>query len=104
MLGLIHVGPDVGFGVYGVLCPALSHLTQQHLKQLPATVKEEFPCAQSIALAGRLPGLMTAAGEPATDWQLAQLQPWYLDQQALLGDYFDDYACSDLLKRCRTLS
>lgn len=62
MLGLIHVGPDVGFGVYGVLCPALSHVTQHHLEQLPATVREEFPQAQSIALAGRLPGLMTAAG------------------------------------------
>jgi hypothetical protein len=70
MLGLIHVGPDVGFGVYGVLCPALSHVTQRHLEQLPATVREEFPQAQSIALAGRLPGLLTAAGEGYRAWAL----------------------------------
>ena len=63
MMGLIHAGPQVGFGVYGALCPALSHVTQQHLQQLPAAVKEAFPHAASIALAGRLPGLMTAAGE-----------------------------------------
>lgn len=62
MMGLIHVGPDVGFGVYGALCPALSHVTQHHLQMLPAAVREEFPHAHSIALAGRLPGLMTAAG------------------------------------------
>jgi hypothetical protein len=62
MLGIIHVGPDVGFGVYGALCPALSHVTQEHLHQLPAAVQEAFPQAVSIALAGRLPGLMTAAG------------------------------------------
>jgi len=63
MMGIIHVGPEMGFGVYGVLCPALSHLTQNHLEQLPAAVKAEFPSAASIALAGRLPGLMTAAGK-----------------------------------------
>lgn len=62
MMGLIHVGPEVGFGVYGALCPALSHVTTHHLQQLPAAVKEEFPHADSIALAGRLPGLMTASG------------------------------------------
>lgn len=63
LLGLIHAGPDAGFGVYGLLSHPLSHLTQHHLEQLPATVKQEFPRAQSIAMAGRLPGLITAAGE-----------------------------------------
>jgi hypothetical protein len=62
MMGIIHVGPDVGFGVYGALCPALSHVTEPHLEMLPAAVKSAFPHAESIALAGRLPGLMTAAG------------------------------------------
>ena len=62
MMGIIHVGPDVGFGVYGALCPALSHVAETHLEMLPAAVKSAFPHAESIALAGRLPGLMTAAG------------------------------------------
>ena len=63
MMGLIHVGTEVGFGVYGALCPALSHVTQHHLQQLPEALQQAFPMAHSIALAGRLPGLMTTAGE-----------------------------------------
>jgi hypothetical protein len=63
MVGLIHGGPDVGFGVYGCMLPTLSHVTPQHLRRLPASFTAAFPHAQCIALAGRLPGLMTAAGE-----------------------------------------
>jgi hypothetical protein len=63
MLGLIHVGPDVGFGVYGIMLPSLAQVTPKNLQQLPAAVKQQFPHATSIALAGRLPGLLTAAGE-----------------------------------------
>jgi hypothetical protein len=63
MLGLIHVGPDVGFGVYGIMLPSLAQTTTRHLQQLPAAIKQQFPHAASVALAGRLPGLMTAAGE-----------------------------------------
>lgn len=62
MTGLLHIGPDVGFGVYGLLLPALSHVTEQHLKQMPEAMERMFPQAHSIALAGRLPGLITAAG------------------------------------------
>jgi hypothetical protein len=62
MVGLIHGGPDVGFGVYGNLCPVLSHLTPEHLAALPAAMTAAFPSAESIALAGRLPGIMTAGG------------------------------------------
>eukprot|EP00775_Hariotina_reticulata_P011407 gene11407-11555_t len=63
-LGLIHAGPDVGFGAYGIVLPALRQLTQRHLEQLPAALEQQFPAARSIAMAGRLPGLMTAAGVP----------------------------------------
>lgn len=63
LMGIIHVDSTVGFGVYGTVVPALSHLTEQHLQQLPAAVHKAFPRAESIALAGRLPSLMTAAGE-----------------------------------------
>jgi hypothetical protein len=62
LLGLIHVGPGVGFGVWGGVSPCLSHMTNRHLEQLPTALAEDFPHAQTIALAGRLPGLMKAAG------------------------------------------
>lgn len=64
LVGLIHSGHDTGFGVYGALCPPLSHVTQSHLEQLPSMLRSSFPTCKAIALAGRLPGIMTAAGVP----------------------------------------
>lgn len=62
MLGVIHVDASVGFGVWCGVSPCMSHVTTSHLQQLPAAMAEDFPHAQAIALAGRLPGLMKAAG------------------------------------------
>jgi hypothetical protein len=63
LLGVIHVGPDLGLGIYGIMVPPLCHVTQQHLQKLPGCLQRQFPAAKSIALAGRLPSMMAAAGK-----------------------------------------
>jgi hypothetical protein len=48
--------------VWSTVFPYMSHITTSHLQQLPVALAEDYPHAQAIALAGRLPGLMKAAG------------------------------------------
>ena len=58
LMGVIFMGVD-GLGVYGTCLPCLSQLTAGHLAALPASVRTAFPCARAVALAGRLPGLLS---------------------------------------------
>jgi hypothetical protein len=62
ILGLIHLDTEVGFGVWSTVFPCMSHMTNSHLQQLPAALTEDYPHAEAVALAGRLPGLMKATG------------------------------------------
>jgi hypothetical protein len=60
-MGLMWCGNQLGIGLCGLLFPALDHLSQQQLEQLPSRLQELFPGA-TLALAGRLPSVMAAAG------------------------------------------